>query len=147
VNKLADPTFQQSADFVKGMLAVHNSERATVGSPPLVWNNTLAAQAKAWAEHLSPAGVLYHDPNIPYHEGESAANSLSNGPNLWINEKLDYHSNGQPLSNDDITRAGHYLQMVWRAATSVGCGTAANPHEILVCRYSPSAIGEGQKPY
>ena len=45
-------TGNASADFVNSILAVHNRERAAVGVQPLVWNNTLAAGAKAWAENL-----------------------------------------------------------------------------------------------
>ena len=47
-------------DFVNTILAVHNDERHAVGVPPLVWNNTLAAGAKAWAESLAAAGKFEH---------------------------------------------------------------------------------------
>ena len=125
INKVGDPTFQQSADFVKGMLAAHNRERSAVGVPPLVWNDSLAAGAKAWAEHLSPAGQLVHD--YGHVQGENIADSLANGPGAWINEK-NCPPNG--------CERGHYLNMVDPSFTSVGCGTAANPHEIVVCRFS-----------
>ena len=39
IDKFDDPTFQQSADYIKGMLAAHNRERAAVGAQPLVWND------------------------------------------------------------------------------------------------------------
>jgi hypothetical protein len=48
VNKLSDPNFQHSTAFVNGILTVHNRERSLVGSPPLVWSDKLAANAKAW---------------------------------------------------------------------------------------------------
>ena len=35
------------------ILAVHNSERAAVRVPPLVWNNSLAAAAQTWPEFRS----------------------------------------------------------------------------------------------
>jgi uncharacterized protein YkwD len=143
INKLGDPTFQQNADFVKGMLAAHNRERHLVGvANDLVWDKELAASAKAWAEHLSPAGQLVHDyGNV---EGENLADDLSNGPRLWINEKNDYH--GGPVSQDDLLKAGHYLTMVWPTTTAVGCGTADNPHPIVVCRYSTGGVKLGQTP-
>jgi uncharacterized protein YkwD len=129
IYKVGDPTFQQSADFVKGMLAAHNRERAAVGLPPLVWNDNLAAGAKAWAEHLSPTGELVHDyGNV---QGENIANNIANGPREWINEK-NCAPNG--------CERGHYLGMVNPSFTSVGCGTAANPHDIVVCRYSKGIV-------
>ena len=56
----SNSTGNESADFVNTILAVHNDERHAVGVPPLVWNNTLAAGAKAWAESLAAAGKFEH---------------------------------------------------------------------------------------
>ena len=124
IEKSNDPTFQQSAEYVKGMLAAHNHERAAVGAPPLVWNDKLAAGAKAWAEHLSPTGELVHDyGNV---QGENIANNVAYGPREWINEKP----------------GGHYTVMVDPTFTSVGCGFASSPHEIIVCRYSTGVLSQ-----
>ncbi len=145
IDKLADPTFQQSADYVNGMLAAHNRERAAVGSPPLVWNDTLAAGAKAWAEHLSTTGELYHDISLDsVHEGENIASNLSNGPNLWINEKNDYHGNvsDRAAVAAALPTSGHYLQMVWPYTKQVGCASSSSGHTILDCRYSPVVLGQ-----
>ena len=60
------PTSQQSnttgnasAGFVNSILEIHNRERAEAhpGAPPLVWNNTLAADAKTWAEYLGAGKI------------------------------------------------------------------------------------------
>jgi uncharacterized protein YkwD len=140
---MQNPTFQQSADFVKGMLELHNRERAAVGSPPLVWSDTLAASAKAWAEHLSQTGVLDHDyGNV---EGENIADDAASGPKLWVDEKnkIPQKYQGGPvtqfyesLSQNDQFAAGHYFSMVWPDYKAVGCGTAENPYSIVVCRYT-----------
>jgi hypothetical protein len=53
-------TGSMSADWANSILAVHNSERAAVGVPSLVWSNSLAAGAQAWAEHLATIGKLVH---------------------------------------------------------------------------------------
>ena len=42
-----------SADLANGILTLMNRERAAVGVQPLVWNDTAAAHAKAWAEYLA----------------------------------------------------------------------------------------------
>ena len=44
---------QQSADFANSILVVHNRERAAVSIPPLKWSDSLANEAKIWAEHLA----------------------------------------------------------------------------------------------
>lgn len=51
---------QQSAEFIKTILDIHNRERAAVSVPPLVWNNTLADDAKTYAEHLIATGKFEH---------------------------------------------------------------------------------------
>ena len=38
-----------NAEMAKSILDVHNSERAAVGVPPLVWSDKLANDAKTWA--------------------------------------------------------------------------------------------------
>src|SRR5918992_1646371 len=35
------------------ILAVYNRERAAVGVPPYVWNDTLAAHAQAWVDYMA----------------------------------------------------------------------------------------------
>jgi uncharacterized protein YkwD len=143
ITAMQNPTFQQTADFVKGMLELHNRERAAVGSPPIVWSDTLAAESKAWAEHLSPTGVLVHDyGNV---EGENIAEDLASGPTNWVHEKdlIPQKYQGGPvtqffesLSQNDQFTAGHYFNMVWPTWKAVGCGTAQNPYPIVVCRFT-----------
>jgi uncharacterized protein YkwD len=145
-----------SSDLVNTILSMHNSERAAVGVPAIVWSDDLAAQAKTWAEHLAATGQFGHDPNRG-NVGENVAgynSDVAQGVQLWINEKKDYH--GGVLTPENWSPSGHYTQMVWRGTTQVGCGTAlpngqpspaGHPFSILVCRYSPPGNYMGQKPY
>jgi uncharacterized protein YkwD len=147
ITAMQNPTFQQSADFVKGMLELHNRERAAVGSPPIVWSDTLAAESKAWAEHLSPTGQLVHDyGNV---RGENIAEDLATGPKNWVLEKdlIPQKYQGGPvtqfyesLSQNDQSVAGHYFNMVDPTWKAVGCGTAANPYPIVVCRFTDRSL-------
>jgi uncharacterized protein YkwD len=148
LTKLLDPTFQQSADFVKGMLAAHNRERHLVGLPDLVWDKELAAGSKAWAEHLSPTGQLVHD--YGHVEAENIVDQF--GPGGWILEKDDIQKKYQggpvsqfieSLSQDERATAGHYLNMISPNLIAVGCGTAANPNPIMVCRFSTGNLDIG----
>jgi hypothetical protein len=107
-----------------------------------VWNDTLAAEAKTWADHLVAIGELMHKPVSP--EGENIA---AEGPHTtpvpiahmvgtWVDEKNRH----QAVATGDWMAAGHYLQLTSRLAKGVGCGVASGGPQnwdLLVCRYSP----------
>jgi uncharacterized protein YkwD len=144
-----------SGDLKSMVLAVHNRERAAVGVPPLVWNETLAAGAKTWAEHLATLKVIdqsnaHSSGYVPeYKYGESIATGghdttvpVSQNMQSWVAEKNNYH--GGPITATNAGGISHYTMMVWRTTTSVGCGTASSgPNDILVCRYSPGPTHGG----
>ncbi len=150
-----------TADLANSILAVHNSERGAVGVPPLVWNDTLAADAKPWAEHLATTGEFRHCDTATevcnYHgEGENLAgfnpslgiSAPGEGQQLWVAEKKNYH--GGVLTPDNWYPSGHYTQMVWKDTKQVGCATASgngHPFSILDCRYYPPGNYMGQAPY
>ncbi|MFZ0511652.1 MAG: CAP domain-containing protein, partial [Candidatus Nitrosopolaris sp.] len=140
----ANNTGNASADFVNTILEIHNRERAAVSVQPLVWNDTLAAGAKTWADHLVATGKFEHKPVSP--EGENIAaqgtppaenqTQLAQMAESWAAEK----NNHQGVASGNVATAGHYLQMTSRAAKGVGCGTASGGPQnwdVLVCRYSP----------
>ena len=68
------------------------------------------------------------------------------GARYWGAEKRNYH--GEAVTPDNLQRAGHYTQMVWRATTLVGCRLArGHGSEVLVCRYDPAGSSSGRRPY
>jgi hypothetical protein len=150
-------TGSASADFVNGILAVHNRERAEFKLPPLVWNDTAAAHAKAWVEYLGAGkagGKMVHCIEVPgweqieactHHEGENIAASWPGSP-AENQTKL-----AQALTESWVSEkpTGHYLQFVSRVTKSVGCGMITNGNltayyngtsNILSCRYYPPGI-------
>jgi uncharacterized protein YkwD len=141
--------YSGGGDLASMILAGHNRVRADVGVAPLVWNDSLAASAQAWADHLAAENRFYHDPDPNGTWGENLAGVTLPLPDVpmaerqegWFSEMNNYH--GQT----DAPTAGHYTQVVWNSTTSVGCGTATNATwDFLVCRYNPPG-NTGGAPY
>jgi uncharacterized protein YkwD len=142
------------------VLDIHNNERDAVGSPPLRWSDSLAANAKNWAEHLAetlkgaPITQASHSKGTGQGEnlsqrGDSRGPSAISTADLlqgWVSEKNGY--NLAPFDfNRDYAHA-HYTQMVWKTTTEVGCGTASSGNQVyLVCRYSPPGNYDRENPY
>jgi len=153
------------------ILEIHNTERAAVHDVPLVWSESLAADASSYAQYLTTLGLSGSD-LLPHcgtgshpscgqpRQGENLSWCCVGGPpgnykpadgaRDWAAEKSNYH--GGPLTAADfasgVPMIGHYTQMVWKNTKEVGCGTASNDNlVVLVCRYSPSGNQLGQSPY
>jgi uncharacterized protein YkwD len=147
----ATNTGAMSAEWANTILEIHNSERAAVGVPPLVWSDSLAASAQAWAEHLATIPEMVHS-----GPGENIAGFFvdptepTGGTSLWVNEKTLYQ--GGVLTQENWYPTGHYTQMVWRNTQEVGCGaappgTGGPAWSTLVCQYNPPGNYIGQAPY
>jgi uncharacterized protein YkwD len=141
--------YSGGGDFASMILAGHNRVRADVGVAPLVWNDSLAASAQAWADHLAATDQFYHDPNPNSTWGENLGGVGPPNPNVpkaqmqegFFNEMNNY------TGQTDAPTAGHYTQAVWSRTTSVGCATASNAAwDFLVCRYYPPG-NTGGAPY
>ena len=132
----------------QAMLNDQNAARAAAGAPPLVWSETLAADALAYARTLADSGRFQHadQPQGPGREGENlwtgtrGAYSYDEMVGHWVAEKKDVIDLPVPSSSRTgrFGDVGHYTQIVWRATTQVGCALASNAtDDYVVCRYSP----------
>jgi uncharacterized protein YkwD len=146
----ANNTGGMRADWANSILAVHNSERAAVGVPPLVWSDSLAASAQTWAEHLLTIHQWVHSgpgenlASFSWFWGPTSPNG--GGTPYWVAEKPNWH--GGVLTNENWYATGHYTQMVWRNTQEVGCGVANDGgSSILVCHYNPPGNEIGKAPY
>jgi hypothetical protein len=151
--------YKGGGDLKSMVLAVHNRERAAVGVPPLVWNDTLAADARTYAQYLVQTGKLDHPSaewvaahpmspegeNLAGRHGASPTQPIAQEMQGWIAEKNAFQ--GLPSATGD-NAVGHYTQMIWKSTTQVGCATATgNNYDVLVCRYTPPGNVNGQNPY
>jgi uncharacterized protein YkwD len=157
------PATAASGADQQAILAIHNSERAAVGTPDLAWSDSLAAGAASYLDEMlkqnEAAGSgwaawppvtfdnLRHDPAKPSNIGENlafSASASSSGGEAASVEKLVgqwVRESHQPLATN------HYTQMVWKDTKEVGCATAVAKGTTtsglpavgtyLNCRYTP----------
>jgi hypothetical protein len=140
----------RSTDLMKQVVVkAHNETRAAYGSPPLVWNDELAADAMTYARKLAVTRTFGHDPQsgVFPRQGENlfmgtrGAYSFAEMMEPLIDEKQDFKPGRFPdvSRTGDWSDVGHYTQIVWPATTSVGCAVASNDEDdYLVCRYYPA---------
>lgn len=141
------------------LLAGHNRERDALGIAPLAWDEGLARDARAYADHLVRVGYLVHsedDPADPDPQGENlwAGTSGYYGPEamvgLWVDEKQDFKPGVFPNNSvsGDLDNVAHYTQVVWRSSKAVGCAIArGGADDFLVCRYSEGGNVIGERPF
>ncbi|MEY4556375.1 MAG: hypothetical protein RL093_1494 [Pseudomonadota bacterium] len=143
-------------DVPARLLAAHNVERRRVGTPPLQWDDALAAEADVWARELVDSGRWEHDPALHGH-GENLWTGW--GSRVWTPEEMvaewaaekrDYVRGVFPnvSRTGNWTAVGHYTQLVWRGTTHVGCAIASRGNRsVLACRYSPPGNVDGRRAY
>ncbi len=141
--------------FAQRLLAAHNDERIHVGAQPLEWSDTLARDAKLWADHLARRGVMEH---ASYEARKKA------GENLWMGSAGYYSAetmiggfvsekrNFRPGKFPNVSSTGnwqdvaHYTQLIWHDTREVGCAVSrGRDNDFLVCRYFPVGNWIGQQ--
>jgi len=153
VGLLSAPT--SAEDLSRQLLGLHNDARAEVGARPLVWDNSLAVAAAAYARTLDKRyGRLVHS---------APADRRGQGENLWMGTR-NFYTVAQMFDGweqekrffrpglfPNIARGvgwpavGHYTQIIWPTTERVGCGLYQGTRwDYLVCRYAPAGniIGE-----
>ncbi|KAF7843077.1 pathogenesis-related protein 1-like [Senna tora] len=129
----------------------HNAARSAVGVANIVWDNTVADFAKAYAEQRKADCALIHSggggkygENLAWSSGEMSGTAAVQ---MWVNEKADYDYNSNTCRSGK--QCGHYTQVVWRSSTKLGCAKVKcnNGATFITCNYSPPGNYVGQKPY
>ncbi|XP_022149164.1 basic form of pathogenesis-related protein 1-like [Momordica charantia] len=130
-------------------LAAHNRARAGVGVGPMVWSDTVAAYAQAYAQERSKDCAMVHSTG-PYGENIAAGYypefSGADAVKLWVDEKPKYDYASNSCIRGDC---GHYTQVVWRTSVRLGCSRVSCPKlsQFVVCNYDPPGNYIGERPY
>ncbi len=151
------PRSSRPSDQIESrLLAAHNSERARVGSPPLIWSDELEAEARSWAGELIATGRFAHDPSVHGHGENLWAGwggrdfTPEDMVGDWIAKKAQYRPGVFPnvSRTGSWVDVGHYTQVVWSGTTHVGCAVASrDDRSVLACRYAPPGNIEGRRAY
>lgn len=131
-------------------LADHNAWRAKYNSPPLVWDDEIAAFADAWATDIANRGAFEHRPNNPYGEnifqGGAGWFTATDATKLWGDEVANYNLTTNTCNPGAV--CGHFTQVVWYTTQRIGCGKATGGgQDYYVCNYSPGGNMMGEIPF
>ncbi|WP_234379742.1 pathogenesis-related family 1 protein [Streptomyces caniscabiei] len=135
---------------VRGFLSVVNQARADVGVPPLVWDESVAAQARSWARvRVADCELVHSDSRYGENlaKGSDPRYSLADAARLWLDEKSDYDRPSNSCVDD--RECLHYTQLVWRGSTRVGAAKArcGNGWSYVVANFDPPGNWVGRRPY
>ena len=150
----ASASIEPPQSMATRILELHNRERAAVGAPPLVWDETLAQSAASYGPTLASLGHLQHSPRDTRPGQRENLAMGSSGyydylamTGFWINEKRNFFPGQVP----NVSRTGnwedvaHYTQMIWKGTTHVGCALQhGGSMDYLICRYSPPGNTDGR---
>ncbi|XP_074288282.1 pathogenesis-related protein PR-1 type-like [Silene latifolia] len=128
----------------------HNMARAIEHLPPVTWNDTLAAFAKAYARERAVDCALQHSGSPVYGENIAMSTgdlSPSLAIKLWVGEKPDYDYELNTCTEGKM--CGHYTQVIWKNTKSIGCASARcqNGGTFITCNYYPPGNYIGQRPF
>jgi len=140
------------ASLESDMIAAHNRVRREVGLGSLEWSDSLAADARNWAEHLAATNIRKHSSMDGYGENFSRGwpprdYSPEDLFALFYAEKK-FFIPGKPVphcsNTGTFSDVAHYTQIIWKDSKKVGCGYAQGDKAILVCQYYPRGNIAGQ---
>lgn len=129
-------------------LAAHNTARAILKQPALVWDPQLAAQAQGYSGYLAATNLFQHSGAPSQGENLYRGQSSCGAAVLaWFRERTVYRGDAigtvwLTLGAGNFEGYGHYTQIVWPTTTRVGCGLVGT---TVVCRYTPPGNIAGQK--
>jgi hypothetical protein len=159
-----NPLLQAQID---AFVAAHNAARSgplnptpSPALPPVSWDAVLADvaynylsqcqgttlvdhNANRTTDYAALGGTDYVGENIYATTGTAVPGDAVSD---WMSEASSFD-----YATDDLSTAGHYTQVVWRASVRIGCAIVDCPKltysDSVLCDYAPGGNIEGQKPY
>ncbi|GJP40821.1 hypothetical protein CLOM_g493 [Closterium sp. NIES-68] len=136
-------------------LGLQNEARASVGSPPLVWNDTLAAAARVWGIKLASTSCYNTTLENGVAYGQNTLAALGFVPrevvNVWMSGQFRYTRAEFPNGCKDgqLRDCIHFLRAVWNTTQSVGCAEVPCQGDwgTYVCNYYPMGGIVGSCPF
>lgn len=144
------------ANFIRRCVDRHNVLRAKHSAPPLKLDDKLNKISQDWASHLAALNKMYHRPNNSYGENIYCIMNTGSDPlqymeghepvDNWYSEIKDYDFKNQ--TNVNISKVGHFTQLVWKQSTKIGVGVAKSDQGkvFVVTNYDPAGNFIGQFP-
>ncbi|KAK0108675.1 hypothetical protein ONS95_003467 [Cadophora gregata] len=134
---------------IEKILDLHNEARHEAPGgprPDLVWSETLAILAMAWAKKLARRNTgMKHDDQWVMGENlfwsKYNVQSYSSAIRAWINEKWHYH--GEAVGDEDPNgeQVGHYTQIICHDVTKVGMARVTKGSDTyIVARYDTMQV-------
>ena len=143
-SKCPEPNGLNPAEIIE-ILAAHNAARSEEKLPSVTWDCRMAAFAQEWANK----SVYEHRDNFSFGENifvsGTSTEPIGSSVKRWMLEKASW-------TNQSATCAPgkhclHYVQIMWRATKSVGCGinraATGKWRSVVVCNYDPSSKPSG----
>ena len=160
-----------SQALINEFVTAHNNARSgpltptpSPALPPVTWDYTLADSAYNYLSKCPGGNVSLapHNANrstdyqalggTDSYVGENiyattaSTASPTSAVNSWMSEASAYD-----YATNNISAAGHYTQVVWRASVRIGCAivncTNYTYHNTILCDYAPGGNITSQKPY
>jgi pathogenesis-related protein 1 len=127
------------------LVGAHNRARARHCAPPLRWSVKVARSAQRWADTLRASGCGLRHSQGQYGENLAAGTAGMLDPaavvGMWYDEVKRYSFARGAFS----MQTGHFTQLVWRATSEVGCGSAqCDGVDVWVCQYDPPGNVQGE---
>ncbi|CAN8276180.1 unnamed protein product [Cochlearia groenlandica] len=140
----------RAQETAQDVVDAHNIARAAVGVAPLVWDETVANYARAYASQRQADCALEHSQGGPYGENLAKSTGELSGVaavNMWVDEQVDYDYSSNTCVEGKM--CGHYTQVVWRNSERVGCAKVIcnDGGTFITCNYDPRGNYIGQLPY
>jgi pathogenesis-related protein 1 len=170
--QIGNHTNPLSQALIDAFVAAHNAARARTdlepppnpALPPVTWDAMLADAAYNYLsgcevdgegnlvdhnddrtkDYAALGGTDYVGENIFASTGSSV--QPSDALDSWMSEKDAYD-----YAKNNVDKAGHYTQVVWRDSVRIGCAIVNCPNarfsNTVLCDYAPGGNISGQKPY